>query len=272
VGWVPLAPQETYYGHRQWGGLHEVVVTELNIGSININIGRHAYVNHAVVVNQNNFFGSNSYRDVRVTNVSNTTIVNNYRAAPVVNNTVINNYTTNNRRYNYTNVAVTEKPHNTAITRIQQNEKIISGGKKENAAVLQQQVKKIPEGKINQQVKVDPPKATSNIVPANQVNQPKSGITLQQKEIKGTGPTKGAAQAPPTQPGPVVPPTKATQPTPPTPPTHPGPVAPPTKPAQQPAQTAPAKPAPQPQQTAPAKAAPQKAAPAKTDQEEKKKQ
>ena len=338
VGWVPLAPQETYYGHRQWGGLHEVVVTELNIGSININIGRHAYVNHAVVVNQNNFFGSNSYRDVRVTNVSNTTIVNNFRAAPVVNNTVINNYTTNNRRYNYTNVAVTEKPHNTAITRIQQNEKIISGGKKENAAVLQQQVKKIPEGKINQQVKVDPPKATSNIVPANQVNQPKSGITLQQKEIKGTGPTKGAAQAPPTQPGPVAPPTKATQPTPPTqpgpvapptksvqptpptqpgpvvpptkatqptpptqpgpvtpptksvqptpptPPTHPGPVAPPTKPAQQPAQAAPAKPAPQPQQaapakpapqpqqTAPAKAAPQKAAPAKTDQEEKKKQ
>jgi hypothetical protein len=306
VGWVPLAPQETYYGHRQWGGRHEVVVTDVNIGSININIGRHAYVNHAIVVNQNNFFSSNSYRDVRVTNINHATIVNNYRSAPVVNNTVISNYTTNNRRYNYTNAAVTEKPHNTAITRIQQNEKIISGGRKESAAGLQQQTQAIPAGKVNPQVKIDQPKTTGTLVPANQVNQPKSGTTLQQKEVKGAGPTKGATQGPPTKPGQptqsgqVAPPTKPGQPTQPAQPTRPtqptqpgqvapptrpsqptppGQVAPPTKPGQQPAQAAPAKAAPQhaapakpaPQQAAPAKAAPHTAASERADQQEKSK-
>ena len=39
VGWVPLAPRETYYSHRHWGGPHEVVVTNINITRININIG-----------------------------------------------------------------------------------------------------------------------------------------------------------------------------------------------------------------------------------------
>jgi len=70
-------------------------------------------------------------QDVRVTNVDRNTIIKDYRAAPVVNNTVIDNYTKIKQRYNYTNVKVSEKPHNTVINRIQQNETIIhEGGKK----------------------------------------------------------------------------------------------------------------------------------------------
>ena len=147
VGWVPLAPRETYYSHRNWGGPHTVVVTNVNITQININVRNYAYANHAVVVNQNNFYRVNNYRDVRVTNINRTTIINNYRAAPVVNNTVINNYTTNKQRYNYTNVTVKEKPHNAVINRIQHNETIIHGGRKENAAVVQERAKSIKEGK-----------------------------------------------------------------------------------------------------------------------------
>ena len=33
VGWVPLAPRETYYSHRRWGGRHDEV-----IGGANINL------------------------------------------------------------------------------------------------------------------------------------------------------------------------------------------------------------------------------------------
>ena len=51
--------------------------------------------------------------------------------APVVNNTVIDNYTKIKQRYNYTNVKVNEKPHNTVINRIQKNEAIIHGGREE---------------------------------------------------------------------------------------------------------------------------------------------
>ena len=199
VGWVPLAPRETYYSHRRWGGPRDVVVTNINVAQININVGNYAYANHAVVVPQNDFYRVNNYRDVRVTNINRTTIINNYRAAPVVNNTVINNYTTNKQRYNYTNVTVEEKPHNTVINRIQQNETIIQRSKKENAAVVQQQVRSTKEGKVNREARIEPPKTTNYIVPANQVNRPKSEIALQQKEIKSAG--RGV---PPAQPAQVV--------------------------------------------------------------------
>ena len=199
VGWVPLAPRETYYSYRNWGGPHTVVVNNVNITQININVRNYAYVNRAVVVNQNNFYGVNNYTKVRVTNINPTTIINNYRAAPVVNNTVINNYTTNKQRYNYTNVTAKEKPHNTVINRIQQNEAIIQKGRKENAAVLQQQVKSVKEGKVNREVRIEAPKGTNYIVPASEMNRPKSEIKLQQKEIKSAG--KGV---PPVQPAQVV--------------------------------------------------------------------
>jgi len=109
VGWVPLAPRETYYSHRNWGGPHEVVVTNVNVAQININVRNYAYANRAIVVPQNDFYRVNNYRNVQVTNISSTTVINNYHAAPVVNNTVINNYTTNKQRFNYTNVTVNEK-------------------------------------------------------------------------------------------------------------------------------------------------------------------
>src|SRR4030066_701157 len=155
VGWVPRAPRETYYSHRHWGGPHAVVVNNINITQININVRNHAYANHAVVVNQNNFYRVNNYRNVRVPNINPTTVINNYRAAPVVNNTVINNYATNKQRHNYTNVAVNEKPHNTVINRIQQNQTIIREGKKEKASVVQERVKSIPEGKVNREVRIE---------------------------------------------------------------------------------------------------------------------
>jgi hypothetical protein len=183
VGWVPLAPRETYYSHRNWGGSNHREVNHDNITRININIRNYSYANHAIIVRQNNFYGVRNYGDVREKNTS-TTVINNYQAAPVINNTVINNYTTNKQRYNYTNVMVTEKPHNTVVNRIKENETTIRQGKKENAAVLKQQVKNTPEGKINRDVRVEAPKATNYIVPSNEVNRPKSEIKLQQKEIK----------------------------------------------------------------------------------------
>ncbi|MBA4417188.1 MAG: hypothetical protein C0392_04665 [Syntrophus sp. (in: bacteria)] len=245
VGWVPLAPRETYYSHRQWGGSHDVVITNVNASRVHVNVRNYAYANRAVIVNQNNFYTVNNYKTVQVTNINKTTIINNYKAAPVINNTVINNYTTNNQKHNFTNAKVHEKPHNTVITRIHQNDKVIHGPKPVNAASIEQQVKKIPEGKINRTAKIDTPKITNPIVPANQINRPKSEVKLPQKEIKGK----------PGQPG-VTPPGKPGQPgqtgvVPPGKPGQPGQtgVVPPGKPGQpgQPGVTPPGKPG-QPQQ------------------------
>jgi len=210
VGWVPLAPRETYYCYRPWGGPHVVVVNNVNITQININVRNYAYVNRAIVVNQNNFYGVNNYTKVRVTNINPTTIINNYRAAPVVNNAVINNYTTIKQRYNYTTVKVNEKPHNAVINRIQQNETTIHEGKKEKASVVQERVKSIPEGKVNREVRIEAPKGTNYIVPANEVNRPKSEIKLQQREIKTSG-KPGQQEKPAAKPERVAPPKPSQQ-------------------------------------------------------------
>jgi hypothetical protein len=187
VGWVPLAPQETYYSYRHWGGPHAVVVNNINIVQININVRNYAYADRAIVVNQNNFYGVNNYTKVRVTNINRTTIINNYRAAPVINNTVINNYTTIKERHNFTNVTVKEKPHNTVIKRIEHNETIIRGGGKEKASLVRERVKGVKEGRVNREVRIEEPKITNPIVPAAEVNRPKSEIKLQQREIKTRG-------------------------------------------------------------------------------------
>ncbi len=201
VGWVPLAPRETYYSHRHWGDPHSVVVNNVNITRININVRNYAYANRAIVVHQNNFYNVNNYRNVRVNNINNTTIINNYRGAPVVNNTVINNYSTNKQRYSYTNKPVNQKPHNSVIKRIEQNETNMhkDKGRKENAAVLQQQVKRTPEGRINREYRVAPPMITNRIVPAKEVRLPESKVQFQQKEIKRR--TEGATETRPGQMG-----------------------------------------------------------------------
>jgi hypothetical protein len=201
VGWVPLAPTEVYYSHHHWGGPHTMVVNNVNITQINISPRNYAYVNHAVLVNQNNFYRVNNYRDVRVTNINNTTIINNYRSAPVVNNTVINNYSSNRQRFNYSDVKVNEKPHRSVVDRIQQNDKVIHQGKRENAKGLEQQVKGIREGKASRDARIQQPKTTNYIVPANEVNRPKSDLKLPQRELKGPGKGAQTQQGVPGKPG-----------------------------------------------------------------------
>jgi hypothetical protein len=246
VGWVPLAPRETYYSHRNWGGPHEVVVTNANISQINVNIGSYAYAGRAIVVPRDNFYGVNSYRNVQVARINPAAILKDYRAAPVVNNTVINNYTTNKQRYNFTNEAVKEKPHNTVVNRIEQNTPVIQREKKETAVAVQGQIKSVKEGKINREARIEAPRITNYVVPANEMNRPKSEIKLQQKEIKGDG--KGAPRV---QPGVVVKPeSQPGQPA-----TVPERVA-PARPGQQPQPVQPGQPTAKPERIAPARPVP----------------
>src|SRR5207244_152760 len=121
VGWIPLAPTEVYYSYVAWGPQAVVVASA---PTVSISIGSLAFVSAAVVVPQTALYTVPTYTSVRVTNVSQTTIVNNFQPAPVVNNTVINNYTQATNKYNFTNVNVTQKPHSEVIARINQNQKI----------------------------------------------------------------------------------------------------------------------------------------------------
>jgi hypothetical protein len=69
------------------------------------------------------------------------------------------------------------------INRIQQNQAIIHEGKKENASVVQERVKSLREGKAGRETRIEQPRITSNIVPAGEVNRPKSELLLTSSSI-----------------------------------------------------------------------------------------
>ena len=85
VGWLPLAPWETYYGHRRWGPGSRVAYsgTGVNI-RININLADHHYLDHAVVIPRHHFRHRgpavvNNYNTVKIKNINKKVIVKNYK-------------------------------------------------------------------------------------------------------------------------------------------------------------------------------------------------
>jgi hypothetical protein len=208
VGWVPLAPNEPYYSHYAWGPSATVIGAAAVVG---LTIGSLAYLNHAVVVPQHDFYGVNNYSSVRVTTIDRATIVNSYHTAPVVNNSIFKDYSTDRNRYNFTNVKVADKPHNTVLNRIEHNQGIAKQeGAKVNANALKQNITQAKPAPLPTQTKVAAPKVTSKMVPESQMNKPASEVKFQPKELKEKPkqiqpPKQGVAGQPAVEQGKVVP-------------------------------------------------------------------
>src|SRR3989475_46992 len=164
VGWVPLAPTEVYYAHSAWGPQAVVVATA---PTVSFSIGSLAFAAAAVVVPQTAFYAVPTYTAVRVTHISQTTIVNTFRPAPVVNQTVINNSTQVTNKYNFTNVTVTQKPHSEVVTRINDNQqRAMQQAPTVTAATLHQTLATTPPAAPVTQAAVPPPTVTNKLVPA----------------------------------------------------------------------------------------------------------
>jgi hypothetical protein len=187
VGWVPLAPRETYYCHHRWGGPHAVVFDRMSGGRTSFDARRFAYADRAVVVPQNRFYGTVDYRKVRVTNVTTTTIINSYRAAPVIDNSVIKNYPSMRQRFDYAAVAAKEKPHASVTSRVQRSERSFQTDRKESSASIEQQARSARPGNVSRDARVQPPKMTSYIVPASEASRPKSEVTFQERDVRTAG-------------------------------------------------------------------------------------
>ncbi len=86
VGWVPLAPHEPYYCHRHWGP-RTIVVKDVHV--TNIHVDQYVNVNRTVVVKNQDFYRVDNYKDHRVRDVDQKTIVNQYRAAPVIDQKIV---------------------------------------------------------------------------------------------------------------------------------------------------------------------------------------
>ena len=160
VGWVPLAPREIYYSHYNWGGPYATVYGGVGFSaSFGVSIGSYAFARHAIVVPQNRFYGVVNYRNVRVTNIHSTTIINNYRLAPVIDGSVIHNFSHIRERHFYGNKGFRAHPIPAmGIDRIRHNDMIIQQGRRERPAVIKERMRNMQEGKMHPDMRLNSPK------------------------------------------------------------------------------------------------------------------
>ena len=83
IGWFPLAPWETYYGHRRWDS-RTVMVQGGSSLSFSINLSNHRHVKHGVIIPRRHLHKKgpvivNNYNMVRIRNIDETVIVKNYK-------------------------------------------------------------------------------------------------------------------------------------------------------------------------------------------------
>ena len=121
IGWLPLAPQETYYGYRGWGPKSVVVPGGVNF-SININLADHSYIDHAVIVPKSNFqrrraVAKNHYNNVRIRNINKTVIINNYKPIPTAQERKLRKHITKETRTDRTTNRVRVQPEQKAKNR-----------------------------------------------------------------------------------------------------------------------------------------------------------
>jgi hypothetical protein len=90
VGWLPLAPWETYYGHRRWGPGSRVAYSSTGVNiRININLADHHYLDHAVVIPRHHFKHRGpavvkNYNTIKIKNINRNIIARNYRQLPTL--------------------------------------------------------------------------------------------------------------------------------------------------------------------------------------------
>ncbi len=189
IGWVPLAPSEIYYSHHYWGPA-TVFVGTAGLAGISINIGRLAFVNHAVIVPQRAFYGVNNYYGVRVRTFNRAAIIHNFRAAPVVSNAVIANYSGMRNRFVYnTNLArISFKPHSGVVGRIDRNRVFArQQAGTLSAGAIRSEAARVGHGRLlsgPQAAGMRAPQLTGRMVPANQVHRPGSEVRFNQRQLK----------------------------------------------------------------------------------------
>ncbi len=182
VGWVPLAPTETYYGYKPWGPRTVVVNRDM---PAYINIAPYRHLNEAVIIDRDSFYRGRNYTPEVQRNVSRTTIVNNYRPSTVVNNTIITNFNTDKRRFSYTDAKVARKPHSTVIRRINTNGEMIRNADRRSRQHIERELTQINTGaQPARATGGNTPRLTSRLVDADKVSMPLKEMSRTPRELK----------------------------------------------------------------------------------------
>jgi hypothetical protein len=189
IGWVTLAPNETYYSHHYWGPASSRLKA-IRVGGLT-NTVRLAYAGYAVVVPRNSLYNVNSYSSVRAANISRTTIVKDYRVEPVINDRMIPDYHRIRNRHIYSiNLAtLAAKPHEAVVARINTNRmNAVRVRNALSAQAIQHHTARIGRGQLlsgpQAGQRIQKPRVTARLVPESMVHRPRSEVNFTQRPLK----------------------------------------------------------------------------------------
>ena len=181
IGWVPLAPDEVYYGYRPWG--HRTVVIHRTT-VINLNIIRYRYLDGAVIINRDHLYRGTRYTPYIQKNIGRATIVNNYKPTTVINNTVINNFTADKRRFTFNDAKIDRKPHVTVVNRINDNQRLLQGAGRIDRERIKRDLTRVNAATQPTTTDVRAPMVTNKLVAPDKMTKPIDTVSLPKKEIK----------------------------------------------------------------------------------------
>ena len=183
IGWVPLAPDEVYYGYRPWG--HRTVVVDRSV-NITVNIGKYRYLDEAVVVQRDHFYRGERYTPVVQAQFDRRMIAKSFKPAAVISAAVIPQLRVEPRRFAVRDEGLHRKPHASVVERIDVNQRLRRDAGRYNRKGIVQELQRaagVAPGAIPQ-ADIRTPTVSSKLVEAAQSASPLDPGSLRQRELK----------------------------------------------------------------------------------------
>ena len=181
IGWVPLAPDEVYYGYYPWGR-RTVVIKRTAVPALSLM--RYRYLDEAVIIPRDHFYRGSRYTPYLQRKVDRAVIINTYQPVAVVNNAVISNFDNDPRRFTFNDAKVDRKPHNVVVNRILNNQQLVQNAQPLNRDRITQELKQIAVAEPPAATATRTPLLTSKLVDDQSVAKPLKTGALPKKEIK----------------------------------------------------------------------------------------
>ncbi len=176
IGWVPLAPNEDYYGYRHWGHRTKVIRDHAPM----MNLSRYHYLNHASIIDRDHLYHGDRYAKNIRRDVNKTVIINDYK--PVA---TWNDFRQDKRRYNFADREISRKPHADTVERIRDNDRRRKEIGRMDRGRIERDLQQVKVGRdMPTRTDIRSPITTSKIVDADKRSTPLDRGSLPTREFK----------------------------------------------------------------------------------------
>lgn len=176
IGWVPLAPNEDYYGYRHWGHRTKVIRHSVPM----INLARYRYISHSCVIDRDHFYRRHRYPDDIRRDLRRNESFNQFKPL-----TTWDAFKGDKRRFDFGDREARLKPHTMTFERIRQNQERSRDGRGFDRQRIEQDLRRVKTGrKLEQRQDRHSPFVSHKMVDAGQRSQPMDRSALPRKELK----------------------------------------------------------------------------------------